>query len=90
MKPNTRWAQRKDIVYLSLDLADVKNEKVELTENKLSFSGRGGSSGQHYELVIDFFEEVAKEGSKWAIHGKSTEFVIKKKVKRFLASINQK
>jgi len=77
IRPPVRWAQRKDIVYLQFDLSDVKNEKIVLSENKLSVSC--SSEGKSYEVEIEFFDEVTKEGSKWSVHGKSTEFVIKKK-----------
>ena len=36
--PNLKWAQRKDRVFLTIDLADISNEKIELTpEGDLKF-----------------------------------------------------
>ena len=28
--PNLKWAQRKDRVFLTIDLADISNEKIDL------------------------------------------------------------
>jgi hypothetical protein len=32
-----KWAQRKDSLYVTIALSDVKNEKLELTKDKLVF-----------------------------------------------------
>eukprot|EP01123_Difflugia_compressa_P003160 TRINITY_DN14048_c0_g1_i1.p1 TRINITY_DN14048_c0_g1~~TRINITY_DN14048_c0_g1_i1.p1 ORF type:complete len:163 (+),score=45.92 TRINITY_DN14048_c0_g1_i1:77-565(+) len=83
VRPPTRWAQRKDVIYLQLDVADIKNENIQITEKNLTFKSSGGDQGKLYELDIEFFEDVTKEGSKFAVHGKSTELVIKKKTPAF-------
>jgi cytosolic prostaglandin-E synthase len=33
-----KWAQRKDSLYVTIALSDVKNEKLELTKEKLVFT----------------------------------------------------
>eukprot|EP01123_Difflugia_compressa_P011577 TRINITY_DN468_c0_g1_i1.p1 TRINITY_DN468_c0_g1~~TRINITY_DN468_c0_g1_i1.p1 ORF type:complete len:162 (+),score=36.01 TRINITY_DN468_c0_g1_i1:94-579(+) len=83
IRPPTLWAQRKEVIYLKLDVADIKNENIQLTDTKLIFKSSGGDQGILYELDIEFCEEVSKEGSKWAVHGKSMELVIKKKTPAF-------
>ena len=36
--PNLKWAQRKDRLYLTIDLADISNEKIDLSpEGDLKF-----------------------------------------------------
>eukprot|EP01125_Pyxidicula_operculata_P021462 TRINITY_DN8276_c0_g1_i1.p1 TRINITY_DN8276_c0_g1~~TRINITY_DN8276_c0_g1_i1.p1 ORF type:complete len:182 (-),score=56.46 TRINITY_DN8276_c0_g1_i1:83-628(-) len=78
LKAPVRWAQRKDLIYLQLDVSDCKNETVELTNEKLHFKATGGDKNT-YVADVTFNEEVTKEGSKWAIHGRSVVFVIMKK-----------
>lgn len=47
-----KWAQRKDSVYLTITLSDVKDHNVELTNDKLVFSGQ--SNGKPYSLNLEF------------------------------------
>lgn len=47
-----KWAQRKDSLYLTIPLADVKDHKIELGSNKLTFTGI--SAGQSYTLDLEF------------------------------------
>jgi len=84
VRPPVRWAQRREHLLLTFDVNDIKNDHIELTDTKLIFKGQSGESAKtNYALEIEFCEEVTKEGSKWAIHGKATEFVIKKKYAAF-------
>jgi len=83
-----RWAQRKDLVYICVDVADIKNEKVEFNEKKLNFTGRGGDN-KEYIVDIVFFDDIVVEGSKWAVHGKHTQFVLKKKESKFWTRLTQ-
>lgn len=59
LHPVLKWAQRKERVFLELQLRDIQDEKVDLTTKGISFSGK--SSGQLYEFNLEFFEEVAPE-----------------------------
>jgi prostaglandin-E synthase len=59
LHPVLKWAQRKERVFLELQLRDIQDEKVDLTAKGISFSGK--SSGQLYEFNLEFFEEVAPE-----------------------------
>jgi hypothetical protein len=36
--PPVKWAQRKDSLFLTIDVADVADAKITLTGSKLSFS----------------------------------------------------
>jgi len=59
LHPIIKWAQRKERLFLELQLRDVQDEKVDLTSRGISFSGRSG--GRLYEFRIEFFEEVVPE-----------------------------
>jgi hypothetical protein len=52
------WAQRKDSVYITLNLPDVDaaSAKIDLQANKLIFSGK--SHGKEYSSELEFFAEV--------------------------------
>lgn len=59
LHPIIKWAQRKDKLFLELQLRDVKDEKVDLTATGIGFTGESG--GQLYEFQVEFFDEVAPE-----------------------------
>lgn len=76
-----KWAQRKDSLYVTVDLPDVKDEKVSLTDKSLTFSG--ASNGKQYEVSLEFFKEVdtAAQESAWAKTDRNVHFFIVKKDK---------
>jgi hypothetical protein len=56
---NVKWAQRKDRLFLTVDLRDIKNEKVDLKPDSLKFYGE--SDNIKYEFEITLFEEIIVE-----------------------------
>lgn len=46
-----KWAQRKDSLYVTISLADVKDSKIELSEKKIVF--KGTSEKKDYALELD-------------------------------------
>ena len=51
--PNVKWAQRKDRVFVEVQLRDGKNERVELKETSLGVEGN--SDGIHYAFNVELF-----------------------------------
>jgi len=52
-----KWAQRHDYVYLTISLADVKDEKIEMTSKSLTFTGT--AANQKYTLDLEFVSSVS-------------------------------
>lgn len=77
--PITRWAQRKDRVFVEVQLRDILNENIELTENTLTFVGQ--SDKDKYAFNFEFYASVDKEASKWNKTGYHLMFVLEKKDK---------
>ena len=50
------WAQRKSSVYFTVNVPDVKDEKIVLTETTLTFTGT--SNGKAYSADLLFFGEL--------------------------------
>ncbi|KIY98474.1 hypothetical protein MNEG_9489 [Monoraphidium neglectum] len=69
--PNVLWAQRPHCVYLTIDVQDVKEPKLEITseddgkQSRLTFSGTASDSGTEYSLDLQLFAGVDKEQSKF-------------------------
>eukprot|EP00158_Paraphelidium_tribonemae_P000625 Partr_v1_DN23007_c0_g1_i1_m27176 putative Prostaglandin E synthase 3 len=82
LTPTVSWAQRCDVIYLTLELADVKNEQVHLSPTQLEFSGTcgQGEGSKEYALKLEFFKPVVPEESKQLKTGQNFTFVIKKDV----------
>jgi hypothetical protein len=60
--PEVKWAQRVDKVYITVQLADSKNSKVDLTpEGDFTFSGSAGAGDNQYELKLELFDKVNVE-----------------------------
>uniref|UniRef100_A0A6T7E0F6 CS domain-containing protein n=1 Tax=Florenciella parvula TaxID=236787 RepID=A0A6T7E0F6_9STRA len=73
-----KWAQRADSLYVTIALPDVKDEKIELTKDKLSFKGTAG--GKEYFAELEFLKPVnpEDEGTKWKCLPRSIQMVIMK------------
>ncbi|KAL3831452.1 hypothetical protein ACJMK2_023202 [Sinanodonta woodiana] len=77
--PTVLWAQRNNILYITINVEDCKNPAITLDENSLHFKGKGGTEKHEYEVTIDFFKAVVPTESKKTIQDRFIFFVIKKK-----------
>lgn len=71
-----KWAQRKDSLYITIALADVKEESVVLTNKTLTFSGTSGE--KKYSLNLEFYKEIVPEGSIWKVLPSSVQMKLNK------------
>jgi prostaglandin-E synthase len=60
--PSIKWAQLDDLVYVTLNVPDVKEPKISIENDKMLFTGASGANKYHCELV--FSGEIIAEGSK--------------------------
>ncbi|KAG8047116.1 hypothetical protein GUJ93_ZPchr0008g13492 [Zizania palustris] len=66
--PEVKWAQRIDKVYITVQLADAKDAKVNLEpDGVFSFSATAGTDGKLYESKLDLNDKVNVEESKISI-----------------------
>ena len=65
-----KWAQRDDCVYLTIELPDVKDEKIGLTAEKLSFEGTSGD-GRKWAGEVELFLPVKPDESTWKVGPRS-------------------
>lgn len=60
--PEVKWAQRLDKVFITVQLPDSKDSKVNLEpDGVFTFSGSAGSENHHYELKLELFDKVNVE-----------------------------
>jgi prostaglandin-E synthase len=76
--PNIKFAQRKDRIYITIDIVDVSCPIIDIIDNTtLTFSGT--KTDKAYFLNIEFFDEVVKMESKFTLNTRNIFLNIKKK-----------
>ncbi|KAL5496367.1 hypothetical protein EMCRGX_G012634 [Ephydatia muelleri] len=76
--PPVTWAQRNDILFVTINLNDINHEKYTLDAKKLTFSGVAGADKKFYSIELDFLKEVVPEQSKNKKMDRGLLFIIKK------------
>ncbi|KAM4748629.1 very-long-chain (3R)-3-hydroxyacyl-CoA dehydratase 3 isoform 2-T2 [Rhinophrynus dorsalis] len=58
LTPQVYWAQRHHELYLRVELSDVQDPDITITDNVLHFKGHGAKGVNTYEFSLEFFEPV--------------------------------
>ncbi|CAE7587101.1 P23-2 [Symbiodinium natans] len=64
LQPSVLWAQRKDSIFVTVDVKDAKDVSVQLEDESLNFSARGGEDGAAYSFNLDLFAPIRREAKK--------------------------
>ncbi|KAL6578289.1 hypothetical protein OROMI_010617 [Orobanche minor] len=77
--PIVKWAQRSDILFITVELPDAKNVKLNLDpEGKFFFSATGGVDNMPYEIDIHLFDKVDVNESKASFTSRNICYLVKK------------
>ncbi|CAJ1953249.1 unnamed protein product [Sphenostylis stenocarpa] len=77
--PSVKWAQRSDVLYLTVELPDAKDVKLKLEpEGKFYFSATAGSEKIPYEVDIDLFDKIDVDNSKASVGSRNICYLVKK------------
>ncbi|KAI8324186.1 HSP20-like chaperone, partial [Martensiomyces pterosporus] len=79
--PDVLWAQREDVVYLTIDLHDAQDAQIDLTPSSIDF--KNTTDGSQYAFHLDFFEGIDTEASKKSATGRRTMLVLQKAKKEW-------
>ena len=63
MHPSISWAQRHNLVFLTINVEDVKDPEIKVEENRLYFKGTGGSDKKTYEANLELYGTLNAEVS---------------------------
>lgn len=84
--PTISWAQRssateaaKNVLYISIEVQDPVNSKVEYSGSKLTYSADLSDKKKHYALDLDLFDEIDTENSHKHEAGNKILLVLRKK-----------
>ncbi|CAG8576441.1 9840_t:CDS:2 [Paraglomus brasilianum] len=58
------WAQRSNEIYLTINLVDVEDAKLNVAKEKISFEGIGGTERKKYGFELDLCKEINPDTSK--------------------------
>lgn len=76
--PNLKWAQRRDMVFITIDILDVEKTDINLSDDgKLVF--RAESQNKKYGFDMELFNSVDKANSGWNLKGRNVLFRLTKK-----------
>ena len=74
--PTCKWAQRKECVFVTVDIADAKDEEIVIADDKLTFKAM--SNGKPYECEMTLHAAISMEGSKYTVKGRNVQFYLEK------------
>ena len=63
--PNIKWAQQRNIVHVTLCVPDVKDTKINIESEKMTFHGT--SLGSVYECTLDLTGKIDANMSKYKV-----------------------
>lgn len=61
----TKWAQRKDMLLITICVEDCKNADVKFEDNKIIFKGQGGALNTKFNAEMELFKEIVPEKCRW-------------------------
>ncbi|KAK4434146.1 Co-chaperone protein p23-1 [Sesamum alatum] len=77
--PLVKWAQRSDKLFITVELPDAKNVKLNLDpEGKFFFSATSGADNTPYEIDIDLYDKVDANESKASFTSRNICYLVKK------------
>ena len=79
--PNLKWAQRKDMIFITIDLPDAKDPVIDLNPVGPVLKFDCTVKEQKYAFTLDLYQEVINEESKWNLKGRNILLNIVKKDK---------
>ncbi|XP_046397352.1 prostaglandin E synthase 3 isoform X2 [Ischnura elegans] len=77
--PPVMWAQRNNVVFLTICLEDCKEPQIKLENDKVYFHGIGGTDKKVHEVTIEFYKEVDADKSVQFKRDRNIEFMLRKK-----------
>ena len=63
--PLVKWAQRPNLIFLTVCLEDCKEPKIQVDADKLYFKGIGGPENKEHEVTIEFLKEIDTEAKNY-------------------------
>ncbi|XP_015601246.1 prostaglandin E synthase 3 isoform X1 [Cephus cinctus] len=77
--PPVMWAQRSNVLYVTICLEDCKDPTLKIEAEKIYFKGVGGTERKLHEVTINLYKEIDPEKTIQSLKGRNYELVLTKK-----------
>ncbi|CAK9796904.1 Uncharacterized protein CG16817 [Anthophora plagiata] len=77
--PPVLWAQRRDVLYLTICLEDCKDPVINIEPQMIYFKGVGGTEQKMHELTMNLYGEIVPNTTVQNLKGRTLELVLTKK-----------
>ena len=75
--PILKWAQRKDKLFITINVVHSKKPTIEIEGKKMKYQGTDGNI--NYSFDIELYDEIDKENSKYTLDSRNIFLKLKKK-----------
>ena len=75
--PTLKWAQRKDKLYITINVVHSKKPIIEIKGKKMKYEGTDGT--KNYSFEIELYDEIDTENSKYTLDTRNIFLNLKKK-----------
>ena len=75
--PILKWAQRKDKLFITINVVHSKKPTIEIEGKKMKYQGTDGNI--NYSFDIELYDEIDKENSKYTLDARNIFLKLKKK-----------
>ena len=75
--PILKWAQRKDKLFITINVVHSKKPTIEIEGKKMKYQGTDGNI--NYSFEIELYDEIDKENSKYTLDARNIFLKLKKK-----------
>ncbi|CAG8567050.1 44256_t:CDS:2, partial [Gigaspora margarita] len=78
LHPEVLWVQCQNELFVTINLVDIKDPKINVNKEKLSFKSIGGTEQKLYQFEINLYKKINPEASKCLQTARSIVFVLDK------------
>ncbi|XP_047497888.1 prostaglandin E synthase 3-like [Penaeus chinensis] len=79
LPPPVTWAQRKNVIFLTICVEDCKSPTINMEANKVFFKGTGGTERKDYEYAYNLFKDIDTDKSRSFVRDRNIELILVKK-----------
>ena len=76
--PPVMWAQRRDVLFVTICLEDCKDPVIKTEPEMIYFKGVGGTEQKMHEITINLYNKIVPNKTVQSLRGRTIELVLPK------------